>query len=78
MSARERVWYEQLYRRVGVNPVPGLHLDAQGARIAHELLTALAGDDDERAERLGRELMAARVRIEDEVAARLELPPRPR
>ena len=79
MSGPQRVWYERLCRRVGCNPVCGPVLDGNGVKAAHELLKALQSpdSDDETVEELGREVAAAQVRVEDEHAARLGLPPRP-
>jgi hypothetical protein len=81
MSGPEQVWYERLCRRVGCNPVCGPLLDREGVKVAHELLRARAKPaeyDDETVERLFRELVAAQVCLEDEHAARIGLPPRPR
>jgi hypothetical protein len=80
MSGAQRVWYERLCRRVGCNPVCGPVLEGDGVKVAHELLTARANPneyDDETVEELFRELKAGQVRVEDEHAARLGLPPRP-
>jgi hypothetical protein len=78
MSAPERVWHERLCRKLGVNPACGPVLDAAGIECAHELLQARVSEDDDEVERLLRELHEHRVRVEDEHAARLGMPPRPR
>ena len=79
MSGPERVWYERLCRKLGCNPVCGPLLDPDGVKVAHRLLYAQQDPEsgDETVERLYRELMEAQLRVEDEHAARLGLPPRP-
>jgi hypothetical protein len=79
MSGPERVWYERLCRKLGCNRVCGPSVDGDGIRVAHDLLRAVADPDrdDETVERLLAELEAHQVRVEDEHAARLGLPPRP-
>jgi hypothetical protein len=78
MSGPERIWYERLCRRLGVNPVCGPLLDQAGIRLAHELLRAHTAGTEKDVERLHREVKAAQVRVEDERAAELGLPPRPK
>jgi hypothetical protein len=81
MSGAERVWYERLCRRLGCNPVCGPLVDADGRKVVHELLHAVAEGasmDSDRVQRLLEELLAAQVRVEDEHAVELSLPSRPR
>lgn len=80
MSARERIWYEKLCRRLGVNRVCGPLLDKEGTDAVHELLRAMASGtaDDNTTRRLVETLRKHQVRVEDGHSARLGLPPRPR
>ena len=76
----ERIWQERLCRKLGCNPIVGPVLDSDGIDIVHELLRELGKPDrDARTcARLGTELAAAQVRVEDGHAKRLGLPLRPR
>jgi hypothetical protein len=86
-EAREAVWRERLARRLpGVNPNGPLVLTPETTRLSHELLKVSAspykydGDEEwqQEVERLADELRQATERAEDEKAAELGLPPRPR
>jgi hypothetical protein len=84
-SGPERVWHERLCRELSVSSVAGVALDQEGRDAAHKLLRALSSpfeyadqvEHERECERLGQELKAAKVRVEDAAAERLGLPPRP-
>ena len=79
MSAAERVWYERLCRKLGVNPAVGPVLDEEGVQAANELLVARAkAADDATIRRLAEAVDQHQRHVEDEKAAELGLGPRPR